>query len=177
MPTVITHSLFTLALGKTIRWSESTKVSFCSFLCGSLPDLDFVGRYLGIKYADHWGHRGWTHSLVMAMLIGLLLSNLCSQKELKSKLGWWLYFSFLTCTHTLLDMLTNGGHGVALFAPWSHSRVFFSQSYRVINVSPMHFHNFTWDRLAPVFLSELTWIIIPICLVLTIRWFFEARDI
>ena len=176
MPTVITHSLFSLALGKTIKWKQSTKVSLYSFCCGSLPDLDFIGRYFGIKYADQWGHRGWTHSLFMAVVIGLLLSILCSQKQLKYRLSWWLYFSFLTSTHTLLDMCTNGGHGVALFAPWSHTRIFFSQYCRVINVSPMHFHNFTWDRFTPVFLSELTWIILPVSCIIAVRYFFEARN-
>ena len=175
MPTVISHSIVGFALGKTIKWKQSTSVAFYSFACGSLSDLDFVGRYFGIKYLDHWGHRGWSHSLLMASIIGLVLGYLCSQKGWYSKLGWWLYFTVLTSTHTLLDMCTTGGHGVALYAPWSHLRHFFPDQFRVVRVSPMHFHHFTWEKLAPVFMSELLWLILPITCLLFVRWVFEAR--
>ena len=175
MPTVLTHSVVSLTLGKSIKWKQSSKITFCSFVCGSLPDFDFIGRYFGVKYIDHWGHRGWTHSLISAVLIGLILSYLCSQKSLLPRLGWWLYFSFLTSTHSLLDMCTNGGHGVALLAPWSNIRLFFPQQYRVIQVSPMHFDSFTWNRLAPVFMSEVIWIIAPVLFIFAIRFLFEIR--
>ena len=175
MPTVLTHSIVGLTLGKSIKWKQSSEITFYSFICGSLPDLDFIGRYFGVQYIDHWGHRGWTHSLVSATLIGLVLSLLCGRKTFLSKLGWWIYFSFLTSTHTLLDMCTNGGHGVALLAPWSHSRLFFPQKYRVVQVSPMHFQSFTWEKLVPVFMSELTWIVAPILIIFTIRLLYEIK--
>ena len=35
-----------------------------------LPDADVIGFGLGIRYADEWGHRGATHSLIAS--IGIL---------------------------------------------------------------------------------------------------------
>ena len=173
MPTIITHSIVSVLLGKTIKWEQTQSITICSLFCGSLPDLDVVGHSFGIAYLDHWGHRGLSHSLVAAIGIGFVLSLLCSQRSLWACLGWSAYFAALTCTHGLLDMLTNGGYGVAILAPWSHRRYFFSDDLRVIEVSPLNFHRFTWEYLAPVFKSEFLWIILPIFTLFIMRYTFE----
>jgi inner membrane protein len=38
-------------------------------VCSVLPDFDVVGFRFGIRYADFWGHRGFTHSLIFAALL------------------------------------------------------------------------------------------------------------
>src|SRR5436190_24157522 len=35
-----------------------------------LPDADVIGFALGVQYGDPWGHRGATHSLVLALAAG-----------------------------------------------------------------------------------------------------------
>jgi inner membrane protein len=35
-----------------------------------LPDADVIGFLFGIRYADEWGHRGASHSIVFAMAVG-----------------------------------------------------------------------------------------------------------
>lgn len=48
--------------------------------------------------------------------------------------GWmWLYLFLATISHSLLDALTNGGMGVALFAPFDNRRFFFP--FRPIEVA------------------------------------------
>jgi inner membrane protein len=175
MPTIITHSIVSGLLGKAIKWKPTPLITGCSVLCGSLPDVDVVGRFFGIEYLHEWGHRGMSHSFFIAACIGLCLSFLCSDRSVINRVGWWLYFTLLTSTHTLLDMFTNGGHGVAIFAPWSHQRHFAPDSYRVVEVSPLNFRFFTWERLSPVFYSELMWIILPIFFLVLIRWLIEVR--
>ena len=169
MPTVITHSIVSGLLGKTIKWEQSKRVTVCSVLCGSLPDLDVIGRHFGVAYLDHWGHRGLSHSVAAALVVGLILSHLCSERGAWRRTGWTLYFATLTSTHGLLDMLTNGGHGVAILGPWSHKRHFFPDLWRVIEVSPFSYRRFTWERLSPVFESELIWIISPTLTLFLIR--------
>src|SRR4029078_11729766 len=37
-----------------------------------LPDVDVIGFRLGVQYGAPWGHRGATHSLVFAVVAGLV---------------------------------------------------------------------------------------------------------
>ena len=38
-------------------------------LCSVFPGIDVIGFKFGIPYGSQWGHRGFTHSIVFAMLI------------------------------------------------------------------------------------------------------------
>ena len=158
MPTIFTHALVTGLLGKGIRPQQGAKsVALCA-LCGVLPDLDGVGFHLGVPYLHVWGHRGASHSLAFALAAGLLLGLLFAEhKRLSGRLGRGLFFGALIASHPLLDMLTTGGHGVALFAPLDHTRQFFPDAYRVIRVSPMSVS----PRLITALMSELYWVWAP----------------
>ena len=52
----------------------------------------------------------------------------------------FLFLFVSTLSHGLLDMLTNGGLGVALFVPMSNERYFFP--WRPITVSPIGLSRF-----------------------------------
>ena len=39
-----------------------------------LPDVDFVAFMVGIPYPHPFGHRGMTHSLLFATIIGLVVA-------------------------------------------------------------------------------------------------------
>ena len=58
-----------------------------------------------------------------------------------------------------MDTLTNGGLGVALFAPFSNERYFFP--WTPIVVSPFGVGNFLSERGVRVILSELKWVWLP----------------
>jgi inner membrane protein len=88
-----------------------------------LPDADVIGFRLGIAYEHPWGHRGATHSLVFAGLIGLLA--LLAARPLKlPPLRTALFAGCTVATHGLLDSLTNGGLGAELLWPFSTERYF-----------------------------------------------------
>jgi inner membrane protein len=71
----------------------------------------------------------------------------------------WLGFLFLVAvSHGLLDALTDGGLGVAFFAPFDGRRYFFP--WRPIEVSPIGLGFFS-ARGARTFLSELQWVWLP----------------
>ena len=70
----------------------------------------------------------------------------------------WVYFAAITASHGLLDALTNGGRGIAFFAPFSNHRFFFP--WRPIQVSPIGVGFFSARGFA-VLQSELRWILLP----------------
>jgi inner membrane protein len=125
-----------------------------------IPDADVVGFAFGIKYGDMFGHRGFSHSIVFAILFGSVVAFLV-HKYLQTKLkltSLIIYFSLVTFSHPLLDMLTDGGLGVALFAPFSSERYFFPR--RPIEVSPIGAGFFS-SRGIEVIVSEMVWIWLP----------------
>jgi len=83
-----------------------------------------------------------------------------------------LWFAGVTASHGLLDALTNGGRGIAFFAPFSDHRYFFP--WRPIQVSPIGVGFFSARGLR-VLASEAGWIwlpsaIIAVCARLIRRW-------
>src|SRR5437899_10608542 len=87
--------------------------------------MDVVGFRFVIRYGDMLGHRGFTHSLLFAVILAaLLMFTLFRNRAGKT----WVILLFLflsTLSHPLLDMLTNGGLGVALFAQFNDKRYLF----------------------------------------------------
>src|SRR5688572_9983511 len=68
-----------------------------------LPDLDAVGFTLGDAYADPWGHRGATHSLVFAAAAGLAAGLLVWAWGGASSRRAAGYAAAVVASHPLLD--------------------------------------------------------------------------
>jgi inner membrane protein len=117
-----------------------------------LPDADVLGFRFGVAYADDWGHRGATHSLVFAALLASLAALFLH--EARTRFGW-LFLCAAAASHGLLDMATDGGLGVALFWPFESARHFFAVT--PIRVSPIGAGFFS-VRGAETLLSELVWV-------------------
>ncbi|MDP3499346.1 MAG: metal-dependent hydrolase [Myxococcales bacterium] len=83
-----------------------------------LPDADVIAFALRIPYGDPFGHRGATHSIAFAVLCGVIAFALRRDSRLAA------FTSLVVVTHPLLDMLTDGGLGCALFFPFSSARLF-----------------------------------------------------
>jgi inner membrane protein len=126
-----------------------------------IPDFDVIGFRLGIRYGDFWGHRGFTHSLVFATILASAIVLLVFRDGLPniSPLSMWIYFFLATASHGLLDSMTDGGLGVAFFAPFDNHRYFLS--WTPIRVSPIGIGRFFTSRGYAVLQSELLWIWAP----------------
>jgi inner membrane protein len=136
--------------------------------CSVIPDLDVIGFKFGIRYNHMLGHRGLSHSLFFAVALAAMLTFTLFRS---SPGDHWVIFLFLllsTLSHSILDMLTNGGLGVALLAPLSNERYFFP--WRPIEVSPIGVMNFLSSWGVRVMLSELRWVWLPSALVFTIGY-------
>ena len=134
-------------------------------LCACAPDLDVLAFRFGVPYGSPWGHRGWTHSLLFAAAFGPLVAALFHRAPGSFlPLALWLFLA--TLSHPLLDMLTNGGRGVALWWPFDARRIFFP--WQPIQVSPLGVAAFFSRWGVEVLLSELKWIGLPAAALVTL---------
>jgi inner membrane protein len=99
-----------------------------------LPDADVIGFDLGIAYEDPLGHRGASHSLIFAAAVGAIVGLVATRFGLP-RLRAWLIATAVLASHGLLDTLTDGGLGCALFWPFDLTRYF--APWRPIPVSPI----------------------------------------
>src|SRR5262249_2755196 len=147
-----THAVAGLGLAAVFFHDRPAWFWGLSALLGALPDFDALGFYAGVPYRSFFGHRGFTHSIVSAVAVGLPLG---AATAAALALPWWLlggYFALVIVSHALLDALTDGGLGVALFSPFDRGRYFFP--WRPIRVAPLGRHFFTRRGLA-VLASEV----------------------
>ena len=76
-----------------------------------------------------------------------------------STLRLWLTLAAAAASHGLLDMLTNGGLGIALLSPLSTTRLFFPIT--PIEVSPLYPSDFLSPWGLRVLANESLWILLP----------------
>src|SRR5215813_9074732 len=99
-----------------------------------LPDVDFVAFSLGIPYSHPFGHRGMTHSLAFALLVGLVVAVALRLRG-RPVLSDSLLAAAVVASHGLLDACTTGGLGVEFLWPLDTERFF--TPWRFIPVAPL----------------------------------------
>jgi inner membrane protein len=184
MPSIITHAAVPLALWCAAdRGRIPPRLLAAGVVAAMLPDADVLAFALHIPYADAFGHRGASHSLLfacaLAILAALLLnlgrgrpwsaprssgsrrpwSAVSCQPRLAPTVQAAVFVFVCAASHPLLDALTSGGLGVALAWPWSEHRFF--APWRPIRVSPFAPQFFSARGLATL-LSELRWAWLPL---------------
>jgi inner membrane protein len=108
--------------GQATIWSPFSASVVWSGLA-LLPDVDVYGFRLGVRYAEPWGHRGATHSLVFALAATGIVALLAKAARLPVR-RTALIALVVVGSHALLDTLTDGGLGCALLWPFSNERFF-----------------------------------------------------
>lgn len=181
MPSIITHAAVPLALwcaadrGRIPAWLLAAGV-----VAAMLPDADVLAFALHIPYADAFGHRGASHSLLFAGGLAVLaavwaffgsgrpwsavsrqprLAPTQRGPTLASTVQAAVFVFICAASHPLLDAMTSGGLGVALAWPWSEQRFF--APWRPIRVSPFAPQFFSARGIATL-LSELRWVWLPL---------------
>lgn len=125
-----------------------------------LPDLDVIAFAFGIPYSAMLGHRGLSHSILFALMLSALVTGLGfrGQRWTGMRIRIWVFLFAATVSHGILDAFTNGGLGIAFFAPFDATRYFFP--IRPIEVSPI-VHGFLSERGVRVIKSEMLWVWLP----------------
>lgn len=170
MPTIISHVAVPLALGFGLGKRKISEHLLCAGVVASVfPDLDVIAFKFGIEYASQFGHRGFTHSLFFSVLLGLLA--VIAHKKLDcSRWTAFLFVDICAASHGLLDMLTDGGLGVALLWPYDTTRYFFP--WTGIEVSAIG-RGFFSIRSLSVLASEFIWIWCPAIVLCGILFLFN----
>ncbi len=169
MASIFGHIAASTALGLSFFPKKATTSALLlAGICAFIPDADVLAFRFDVPYTSIWGHRGWTHSLAFAAGFGTLVAWVFYRQEK----DWWkmaLWFVLATASHPLLDMLTTGGLGCALWWPFSEERLFFP--VQVIRVSPLEVRDFFSPWGLRILASEVIWIGFPgLVLVLLSRW-------
>jgi len=130
-------------------------------ILGALPDLDVVIYPMGLNAPHVLGHRGITHSLAFAAVFAALVVRLVfrDQRWRGAWLRLWFVFFGALVSHAVLDALTNGGQGIAFFAPFSDARFHFP--WQPIRVSPIGLTAFFSIDGLRVLQNELVWVWLP----------------
>jgi inner membrane protein len=157
---IISHAVAAFGIGVPFyRLGIAKRAWVLGAACSIIPDADVVGFHFGIRYEDFWGHRGFTHSLLFAALLAASVTIALRTSALGNRRLLWLYLFLATASHGLLDAMTDGGLGVALFSPFSTTRYFLP--WRPILVSPIGVARFFSPTGLAVLRSELVWIWLP----------------
>ena len=162
MATAISHAVAALAIAACFYSREVPKrVWALGAVYAALPDLDVIGFAFGIPYDSVWGHRGISHAIAFAFALATLTVALRYRRGVPglSALGLGAFLFLATISHGLLDALTDGGLGVAFFAPFDNGRYFFPVT--PIKVSPIGLRPFFTARGLSVMRNEMVWIWAP----------------
>lgn len=143
--------------------------------CAIAPDLDAFGYWLGVPYGSFWGHRGFTHSIAFAALIGWMCARLIGRSPAVNQVRLWSFYFMATLSHGLLDALTDGGLGVAFFSPVDQRRYFFP--LRPIRVSSMSLPDLLGPHGIDVLRSEIQWVWVPCGLTAAVVWWWNRRTV
>ncbi|KAA3436561.1 metal-dependent hydrolase [Rufibacter hautae] len=176
MASAFAHALMAFTLGKRSQKENKHKLLLLGIFCTIFPDADVVMFKFGIPYEHFLGHRGFSHSLVFALLLGILVTLAFSRSvPLASRQGLKLIGFFFLCTasHILLDALTNGGLGVGVFSPFDNGRYFLP--WRPIQVSPIGAGRFFSEKGLAVIKSELVWVGLPCLLYFLVSGLFRKN--
>ena len=170
MPTIFSHAIAASAAGQWFRRSDPrsgipdpARFWFWTIVCAMLPDIDVVGFSFGVPYESMLGHRGLTHSFLFAALAGVIAAYQIPDSKSQNpnpnfRLHLFCWFAAVTASHGILDACTDGGRGIAFFAPFSGDRYYLP--WRPIAVSPIGVGFFS-PRGLRVLVSESRWIWLP----------------
>jgi inner membrane protein len=166
MASIFGHSIVGYTLTKIINQKQTKWLLLVAICSAILPDIDVLAFKLGIPYQHPLGHRGFTHSILFAIIWTLVVMFFLGKTN---KLIWVVVIFLTTVSHGVLDAMTSGGLGVGFFIPFNNSRVFFP--FRDIEVSPIGIGEFFSEWGLRVFLSEIKYIVLPCFILLTVRFF------
>jgi inner membrane protein len=133
-----------------------------------VPDLDVVGLAFGWGLDHPLGHRGLSHSLIVAVGLAGLATLAVRARPPERRWRIWLVLAVAAASHGLLDALTNGGRGVTFLAPFVATRWHFP--WRPIEVSPIGVWQFFTRRGLAVLTNEVVWLWAPSLTALAATW-------
>jgi inner membrane protein len=160
LPTILTHPAVPFAIAWGIGHDVISKRLLAAGVVATVvPDLDVLAFHLGIPYAAEFGHRGFSHSLLLALIVALVGAGLAGALRATFQRTFW-FLLIAMASHGVLDAFTNGGLGVAFLWPFSGERFF--APFHPIEVAPLGLSRFLSLKGAEVLWSEVLWVWLPL---------------
>lgn len=162
MASAFAHAAAGAALWPLLRTERAPRYTWAlGGALAALPDIDAIGFRFGVPYDAPWGHRGLTHSLAAALVVGGVVAWLMSRNSEAGRERVMLatYLILAIASHGVLDMMTTGGLGVAILAPIDEGRYFLP--WRPIAVSPISVRRFFTVRGLAILGNEALWVGLP----------------
>jgi inner membrane protein len=101
-------------------------------LAQSIPDIDFISSFWMTTPGNLLAHRGFTHSILFALLIAPLLALIAEKIHRPHNIPfkkWLLFFATEIFVHLFIDGFNN--YGIGWLEPFSHARFSFNAIYVV----------------------------------------------
>lgn len=153
MATLFAHAALPIAAGTAPR-----RLLLAAIFCSCWQDLDLVTFAFEMRPPEALAHRGAAHSLFAAALMAILVAAVVTRSLRAAP------FLFLCgASHGLIDLVTAGEHGVALFWPLSDARI--TSSWKLLPAVQVGLDEYLsfWGILTIV--DELLFVIMPIAIV------------
>ncbi len=99
-------------------------------LAQSIPDIDFLGSIWSTTTENLLAHRGFTHSILFALLIVPVFAMAADRIHRPHNIAfrtWIMFFATEVFLHLFIDGFNN--YGVGWFEPFSHTRFSFNAIY------------------------------------------------
>jgi inner membrane protein len=112
-----------LFLGKKI----GKRAMLYGAIAASLPDIDFVASFWLDPADDLLAHRGFTHSLLFAILVVAILAFFFRHRHSAQHIPiktWLIFMAVEIASHLFLDAFN--AYGIGWFEPFSHTRISFN---------------------------------------------------
>jgi inner membrane protein len=168
MPLSITHALVPVAAAIALsRPLVHWRLVAWAAVAAMAPDLDSIGNPLfGLQANSIYSHRGFTHSLFVALGAGLVAAML--HRSLRARpLTAAVAVGGAMASHGLIDMMTDTGSPVAILWPLSSTRL--CADWRPIHGGELELSHWA-TQLPPRLESELWQLILPmLAIALAIR--------
>jgi len=168
MPTILTHAAVPVAATVALGWRRIPGWALVAGMAAAIaPDADVIVSRLILAHGGLAGHRGLTHTLLFALLLGLAGYALAPRWGMRRGVGY-AWMALCTLSHPLLDMMTNGGPAIALLWPLEQSHHFFA--WRPIEASPISPRRFLSGRGVRVLRNEAVVVWAPLMTAALLAW-------
>jgi inner membrane protein len=159
MPLSITHALVPVAAAIALsRPPVYWRLVAFAAVAAMAPDLDAIGNPLfGLQANSIYSHRGFTHSLFVAIAAGLIAATLHRRLRVRPLTAGAVVGGAMA-SHGLLDMMTDTGSPVAILWPLSSARLY--ADWRPIHGGELELSRWT-TQLPPRLETELWQLILP----------------
>ena len=114
----LTQIVLGAAVGEAVLGKKiGNKAMLLGAIAGTIPDFDVAAGFFTDTVSALEIHRGFTHSIVFAVFVGLLFAWMLALWDKRATLKeWWLFWFLTFVTHPLLDAHTTWG--TQLFWPF-----------------------------------------------------------